>query len=257
MTVVLIFLTVVITTSIWWLSHQRLGSKPWLESGLEEMEQSSYKVGMPKAKVGLLVILSVVGMLFTLFFSSHFMRQEINDWRSMPMPTVVWVNGVLLLAASVYLQFALIAARRQDLVLQTAVASDQGHLHIATDPKTNISVKSLLLYACGLTIAFLIGQLIAWYRVADNGFLLSSNPANSYFYVLTGLHAIHILGGLFALFHTTALVLNGNHDPKMTSKIDLCALYWHFLFFIWCLMIFVMLGWTYDPLIELCQRVIL
>jgi cytochrome c oxidase subunit 3 len=62
MTVVLIFLAVVVSTSMWWLSHQRLGAKPWLESGLDSLDQGSHKVSLPKAKVGLLVILAVVGM---------------------------------------------------------------------------------------------------------------------------------------------------------------------------------------------------
>jgi cytochrome c oxidase subunit 3 len=257
MTVVLIFLTVVVSTSIWWLSHQRLGAKPWLESGLDSLDQGSHQVSLPKAKVGLLVILSVIGMLFTLFFSSHFMRQEIEDWRSIPLPSMVWINGILLLAASFYLQSALVAARRQAVRAQVLGGRDPMLVNIPNDGKRDISIRSLLINACVLTVAFLIGQLIAWQEVAGNGFLLSGNPSSSYFYVLTGLHGLHIIGGLAALFHTTALAGSDTQAQKIAPKIDLCAIYWHFLFFIWCAMIFVMLGWTYDPLIELCQRIIL
>ncbi|MDG1935192.1 MAG: cytochrome c oxidase subunit 3 [Paracoccaceae bacterium] len=257
MTVVLIFLAIVISTSMWWLSHQRLGAKPWLESGLDNLDQGSHQVSLPKAKVGLLVFLSVIGMLFTLFFSSHFMRQEIEDWRSISLPSMVWINGILLLAASVYLQSALITARRQTLGAQNLAVRSPVQVSILSDGKYRHSIRSLLINACVLTVAFLIGQLITWHEVAGNGFFLSGNPSSSYFYVLTGLHGLHIIGGLVALFHTTSLTWNDTQIHKIGSRIDLCALYWHFLFFIWCAMIFVMLGWTYDPLIELCQRVIL
>ena len=256
MTVVLIFLLVVVATSIWWLSHQRLTSKPWLEIGLDNIEYGTDRVGLPKAKIGLIVFLAVVGMLFTLFFSGHFMRQEIEDWRSMPLPPVVWMNGILLLAASIYLQVALIATRRQSRNCKDLVGTHLTLTALGDKKNSDISVKHLLLYACALTTAFLVGQLVAWQSVANDGFLLSGNPANSFFYVLTGLHALHILGGLVALFHTSVVYWNDPKAGKLISRIDLCALYWHFLFFIWCVMIFVMLGWTYDPLIELCQRVI-
>lgn len=257
MTVVLIFLAVVVSTSIWWLSHQRLGAKPWLESGLDSLDKGSHQVSLPKAKVGLLVILAIVGMLFTLFFSSHFMRQEIEDWRSIPLPSMIWVNGILLLAASLYLQSALVAARRQASRVKVLGEGTPMPVNIRNEGKNDKSVRSLLINACVLTVAFLIGQLITWHDVAGNGFFLSSNPSSSFFYVLTGLHGLHIIGGLVVLFHTTALARSDTQLHKIVTRVDICALYWHFLFFIWCVMIFVMLGWTYDPFIELCQRVFL
>ena len=257
MTVVLIFLAVVLSTSIWWLSHQRLGAKPWLESGLDSLDQGSHKVSLPKAKVGLLVILAVVGMLFTLFFSSHFMRQEIEDWRQIPLPSIIWINGILLLAASLYLQSALVTARRQASQVQVVGGENPVPVDVRNDGNNNDSVRPLLINACVLTVAFLIGQVITWYEVAGNGFYLSSNPSSTFFYVLTGLHGLHIIGGLAVLFHTTALTRSDTQISKIVTRVDVCALYWHFLFFIWCVMIFVMLGWTYDPFIELCQRVFL
>ncbi|MDG2406664.1 MAG: hypothetical protein P8M25_17535 [Paracoccaceae bacterium] len=256
MTVVLIFLLVVVATSFWWLKHQRLTAKPWLESGLDNIEYGTDRVGLSKDKIGLLVFLAVVGMLFTLFFSGHFMRQEIEDWRPVPLPPVVWINGILLLAASIFLQVALIVARRQKRELENSLSTYRRLTFLRGRESSDVSIKHLLSYACILTTAFLIGQLVAWQSVANSGFLLSGNPANGFFYVLTGLHALHMFGGLIALFQTSAISWKDPQAEKLLSRIDLCALYWHFLFFLWCVMIFVMLGWTYDPLIELCQRVI-
>ena len=230
MTVVLIFLAVVVSISMWWLSHQRLGAKPWLESGLDSLDQGSHKVSLPKAKVGLLVILAIVGMLFTLFFSSHFMRQEIEDWRQIPLPSMIWINGILLLAASLYLQSALVTARRQASRVEVLGGGNPMPVDVRDD-RNNNSVRPLLINACVLTVAFLIGQLITWYDVAGNGFYLSSNPSSSFFYVLTGLHGLHIIGGLAVLFHTTALTRSDTQISKIVTRVDVCALYWHFLFF--------------------------
>ena len=101
-------------TSGWWLSHQRLTSKPWLESGPKDVFAGTDRVQIPKAKLGLVVFLAVIGMFFSLFFSGHFMRQELSDWRALPLPRILVLNSALLVLASVYLQSALIAARRND-----------------------------------------------------------------------------------------------------------------------------------------------
>ena len=229
MTVVLIFLMGVVGTSLWWLKHQRLTSKPWLETGLDNIENGTDNVGLSKPKMGLIVFLAVVGMLFTLFFSGHFMRQEIEDWRPMPLPPVVWINGILLLAASIYLQAALIIARKQKRDLSYLSPIYRRLIFLRGVKSPDASIKHLLLYACVLTTAFLIGQLVAWKSVKNDGFVLSGNPANSFFYVLTGLHALHMLGGLIALFQTTAISWNDPQPEKLLSRIDLSALYWHFL----------------------------
>ena len=179
MTVVLIFLMGVLGTSLWWLKHQRLTSKPWLETGLDNIENGTDNVGLCKPKMGLIVFLAVVGMLFTLFFSGHFMRQEIEDWRSMPLPPVVWINGILLLAASIYLQAALIIARKQNRDLSYLSPIYRRLIFLRGDESSDASIKHLLLYTCVLTTAFLIGQFVAWKTVANDGFVLSGNPANS------------------------------------------------------------------------------
>ena len=75
MTLVLLFLLAIVAASLWWLSRQRLTSKPWLESGLESVEYGTERMNLPREKVGLMVFLAVSGMLFTLFFSGHFILQ--------------------------------------------------------------------------------------------------------------------------------------------------------------------------------------
>jgi len=103
MTLTLIFLYLVIGVAGWWLSHQRLTSKPWQEVGLDPIGQGAGNDALddqPKGKTGLLVLLGVVGILFALFISGNMMRQELSDWRAVPLPKIVWFNTVLLAMAS-------------------------------------------------------------------------------------------------------------------------------------------------------------
>jgi cytochrome c oxidase subunit 3 len=228
MTAALIFLLLVISVSGWWLSHQRLFSKPWLESGPDSIVEGTDRISLPKAKIGLVVFLGVVGIVFALLTSGYLMRQVNADWRTMPLPRILWLNTGLLVLGSFSLHRALRAAR----------AHDAG------------SVRFWLLVAGGATLGFMVGQAVAWQQLVTNGFVLTANPANAFFYMLTGIHGLHILGGLVALGRTTASAWTDDAAATMEAlrlRIDLCALYWHFLLAVWLLLLTVMLGWAHDP----------
>ena len=227
MTAVLIFLLVVAGVSAWWLSHQRLLSKPWLESGPDTVVEGTDEIGMPKAKIGLIVFLAVVGTLFALMTSGYLMRQELADWRTLPLPRILWVNTGLLVLGSISVHRALIGARNHD----------------------DGPVRFWMVVACVAALGFLIGQVMAWQQLVNSGFVLAGNPANSFFYMLTGIHGLHIIGGLVALGRTTAAAWRDVAMDKLRLSIDLCALYWHFLLFVWFVLLVVMLGWAHDPFI--------
>ena len=158
MTVILVFLLVIFSIVGWWLSHQRLLSKPWLESGPIAAAAGTDRIGLSGPKAGLAIFLAVVGTLFALFISAYFMRMAQSDWRSVPLPRILWLNTSLLVLSSVLLQCALVAARD----------NDSGTLKLG-------------LVTAGLTaIGFLTGQLIAWQELMASGYVVSSNPANGF-----------------------------------------------------------------------------
>ena len=229
MTAALLFLLLVIGVSGWWLSHQRLFSKPWLESGPDSIVEGTDRISMPKAKIGLVVFLAVVGIVFALLTSGYLIRQVNADWRTMPLPRILWLNTGLLMLGSFSLHRALRAAR----------AHDAG------------STRFWLLNAAGATLGFMVGQVVAWQQLVGDGFVLTANPANAFFYLLTGMHGLHILGGLVALGRTTVAAW-ANDAASMGAlplRIELCALYWHFLLAVWLVLLMVMLGWARDPFI--------
>ena len=233
MSVILVFLLVIAGVAGWWLSNQRIMSKPWLEQGSVAAFPGTESGLMPTAKIGLGVFLAVVGCLFALFASAYFMRMELSDWQALPIPRLLWVNTGVLVLSSVALHVGVVAVR-----------------------KDQIDTARLALVTGGLTaLAFLVGQLIAWRELSESGYPLRTNPANSFFYLLTAMHGLHIIGGLIALGRTTAKAWSIVPRERLELSIELCAMYWHFLLFIWLGVLVLISGWAAD-FITICRQLL-
>jgi cytochrome c oxidase subunit 3 len=229
MSVVIVFLLVIAGIAGWWLSQQRLFSKPWLEQGAGPVPEP----GVPTEKIALGVFLAVVGALFALFSSAYFMRMELADWRTLPLPALLWVNTAVLVLSSVELQCAVSAVRQRDL------------------PTVRLGLTAGGVAAVG----FLIGQLLAWRQLVETGYVAAENPANGFFYLLTGMHGLHIVGGLIGLGRVTARAYEGAPPERLELGVELCAMYWHFLLFVWVGLLVLFTGWA-DGLIEICRQLL-
>ena len=102
-------------------------------------------------------------------------------------------------------------------------------------------------------LGFLAGQLLAWRELVVAGYVLAGNPANSFFYLITGLHGLHILGGLFALARTIGKARDGADTVALARSIELCAIYWHFLLVVWLVLFVLFAGWA-DDFIDICRQ---
>ncbi len=238
MSVTLIFLAVIAAIIVWWLSGQRLASKPWLETGSVQLPDhhgtDQQQPPVPAVKIGLFVFLGVVGALFSLAVSAYFMRMASTDWWGTPVPRLLWVNTAALALSSVALQWA----RRE-----------AGHGHME-------SLRPVLAAAFALALFFLVGQVQAWRELTAAGYVLADNPANSFFYMLTGLHGLHILGGLAVLAHTTVRAFASDVQPdRLRLSIDLSAIYSHFMLAVWLLLFALFAGWAND-FFDLCRTLL-
>jgi cytochrome c oxidase subunit III len=232
MSVILVFVLVVIGVAGWWLTTQRIFSRPWLEVGADTPAGMN-RTGLPTEKLALTVFLAVVGCVFALFASAYFMRAEYVDWRPMPVPRLVWINTVLLVLASVALQCAVVAERRGDTE----------------------AVRIGLAAGTVATLGFLLGQLAAWRELTASGYLVTGNPANSFFYLLTGVHGLHILGGLVALARCAGPAWRGVPARRGAIGLELCATYWHFLLFVWLGIVLLLLGWV-NAFLDICRQLL-
>ena len=147
-------------------------------------------------------------------------RMAFEDWRPVPQSWLMWQNTIMLLLASASLHLA-----------QTAARADQWN-----------SVKIGFLTGAAFTFAFIIGQVLAWQQLVNQGVFELTNPAIALFILITGLHGLHMLGGLVAWGRTADKIWR--HDELDTTKIrqsvDNCTLYWHFMLAVW-LVLFVLL----------------
>lgn len=224
MSITLLLLAVIGAIAAWWLSQQRLTAKPWLEVGVIDDVPGAGASARPAATIGLGVFLAVVVTLFVLLISAYFTRMELADWAQMPAPKLLWFNTGLLILSSVALQYAQVAARR-------------GRIEDVRDG----------LIAGGLfAFTFLVGQLFVWQQLNAAGYFLAANPANAFFYLLTGLHGLHLLGGLVALGRTADKVWRGFEVNQVRLSVQLCAVYWHFLLALWLVLFSLLTPWVGD-----------
>ncbi len=163
---------------------------------------------LPTAKLGLWVFMGVVTVLFSIIVSTYVTRMGFADWRPLPEPRLLWLNTGVLILSSAAMQWAQVAARRG----------------------RNDSLRVGLLAGGVFAWAFLAGQLWAWQQLGASGYFLAVNPANTFFYLITALHGLHLCGGLVAWGKTTVKVWRGF---EVRLSVELCAVYWHFLLVVW------------------------
>ena len=103
------------------------------------------------------------------------------------------------------------------------------------------NVRIGLITAGVFTFSFLAGQLWAWQQLNASGYFVTNDPATAFFYLLTALHGLHLLGGLWVWGRTTTRVLRGTEVGKVRLSVELCTVYWHYLLLVWLVLFAVLL----------------
>jgi len=209
--ITILFLAVIAAIIVWFFLQQRLTAKPWLEEGAIVDLHDGGAVSLPAAKLGLRVFFAVVTVLFMLLIIAYGSRMQFEDWRPSPQLSLLWLNTAMLVLSSVAMQWALIGARRGE-----------------TD-----SVMIGLFAGGVFAVAFLGGQILAWRQLNMMVAFDVTHPAIGFFYLITALHGLHLLGGLVAWGRTTSKVWRGVDVAHVLSSVELCTAYWHFLLLVW------------------------
>ncbi|MEH6405535.1 MAG: cytochrome c oxidase subunit 3 [Sneathiella sp.] len=199
----------------------QIATKPWTDEQIAVDDQfSGHTFPLPKAMLALRFLLAVVTVFFVLLTIAYSSRMSFQDWKSLPEPSLLWFNTALLLISSLVYRWTRSATLKQH----------------------DSQVKIGLFLVGVLAFGFLIGQLIVWQQLADLGHFASANPANGFFYLITGIHGLHLLGGLIAWGRTTIRVLRGKiPQDKLCLSVEMCALYWSFLLVVWLAMFLLLL----------------
>ena len=191
---------------------RQLTAKPWVtaQARVDNLHQGG-TFSLPTAKLGLRVFFAVVTVLFLLLIMAYGVRMEFEDWRPAPQLSLLWLNTAMLVLSSFAMQWAQIAARCGKID----------------------GVWIGLLAGGVFAAAFLGGQILAWRQLNMMAAFDITNPAIGFFFLITALHGLHLLGGLVAWGRTTAKVWRGFDVAHVRLSVELCTVYWHFLLLIW------------------------
>ena len=181
-------------------------------------------------RLGMWIFLVSLGMVFAAVVVAYVVvRLQLvseDDWKPEGAPGLGWLlvlSTVLLIGASCTLWGGSVAAR---------------------NGRVGRTVGAWMLASCILIVGFLVNQTFAWIDLWRANLVFDESLYAWTFYILTGLHALHVIGGLGPLVLTTHNVFLGRYGKEATSRAGLvyCGMYWHFLDAVW-LVLYVVLLW--------------
>jgi len=157
------------------------------------------------------LLMTGIAMLFAGFTSAYIVLRGVPSWEHIELPPLVWANLAILLASSATLELSRRAVKASN----------------AEALRKWLTVSGVL----GLT--FLAGQIVAWRQMTASGLGMSSTLHISFFYVFSGVHAVHILGGLVGLGVVLFKAYLGRLSASNYDSLRLLTKYWHFMGGIW------------------------
>jgi cytochrome c oxidase subunit 3 len=197
----------------------------------------NYGARLRRARLGMICAMVTVGMLFVSLTSAYVVRRGLptfddssrtylRDWGEVQLPWVLLaINTAILLISSVTMEGA-----RRDIARRAALAPVGSIPGVSLGQERSFPWLGVTLV---LGLGFLVGQGVAWSDLRSRGFFVGTNPNSSFVYLLTAAHAVHLAGGIVALFW--AGVTSLQHKPVEGRRIvvDVAAWYWHFMAVLW------------------------
>jgi cytochrome c oxidase subunit 3 len=182
------------------------------------VEEPKKPISMHPKKFAMWIFIASVVMVFASLTSAYIVRQAEGNWLYFDLPNLFYTTSFVIVLSSISMQLAYWAAKKDNLE----------------------RVKLFMTITSILGVAFCVGQVLAWGDLVKNSVYLVGNPSGSFLYILTGLHAVHLISAIvFVLIVLIATFRNKVHSRNL-AQIEMCATYWHFLGGLW-LYLFVFL----------------
>ena len=176
-------------------------------------ENTTNRSKIDSKKLALLIGCASIVMMFAGLTSAYIVRRAGGNWLEFRLPNIFFINSIVMLLSSVAIHSAYIFFKRGNEFLY----------------------KGLLVLSFILGLTFVILQYQGWLDLTAIGVELTGNPAGSFIYVISGIHAAHVLGGLAAIL--VAMIQAFSLKYKVTKKrklrFELTLIYWHFVDFLW------------------------
>ena len=185
-----------------------------------------FRFSPARYRIGVWMAVGSILMLFVALTSAYIVRSAAaNDWRPIPMPKILWLSTALIIVSSFTIEISRRSLKRNQ----------------------NAAYSRWLINTVVLGIGFVTSQLLAWRQLVRQGVYMASNPFNSFFYLFTAAHGIHLLGGLCALSY---LVLRTRQrrdtidgELRRVGAADAVTIYWHFMDVLWIGLFMLLMLW--------------
>ncbi|OWP64429.1 cytochrome oxidase subunit III [Hymenobacter amundsenii] len=180
----------------------------------ESLNTKQPATGIHPARFLLMLMMVSIFMIFAAYTSAYIVRRNEGNWLEFDLPTGFIYTTVVLLLSSATVQWAWLAARKNELK----------------------QVRLALLLTLGFGLAFLVGQYLMWSQLVDQRIFFAgtdSNPSGSFLYVLTGVHGFHLITGLIFLLIVLRKSFNYQVHSRQMLSIGNVTIYWHFLGALW------------------------
>ncbi|SFO61348.1 cytochrome c oxidase subunit 3 [Algoriphagus ornithinivorans] len=182
-----------------------------MEKELKYVDMVEQPISMHPKKFALWLFMVTVVMIFAALTSAYIVRQAEGNWLDYELPNIFWVTSGIVVLSSVFLHFAYISAK-----------------------KDNISQLRIgMVGAVVLGLAFLVGQWYSWVALVDREVFFVGNPAGSFLYVFTGLHALHLISGVIFLIIVLISTFRYKVHSQSMNTMEMATTYWHFLGGLW------------------------
>jgi cytochrome c oxidase subunit III len=199
----------------------------------QEPDSPNYRDRLRRCRLGLSLGMVSIIVLFIALTSAYVFRraggndpaQNTSDWQPIILPPLLWINTLLLALSSLTLEKA-----RRNLLQRALLAPLAGIPGIKPEPQRSLPWLTITLI---LGNGFLVGQALAWMALQQRGVFLVSNPSSSFFYLLTGAHAIHLTVGILALLYAALTHLFSRRLELKCLVVDVTSWYWHFMGVLW------------------------
>jgi cytochrome c oxidase subunit 3 len=181
-----------------------------MQAASSPQEENNY-TGIPTAKILLWIAMVSMSMLFAGLTSAYVVRKAEGNWMEFTLPRMFTLSTILIILSSFIMQYALIAVKKNKLA----------------------HVKTAVITTLGLGLAFVFMQFYAWNVMVHNGIYFVGNPSGSFLYVLSGMHLLHLFGGIFSLIVISVKCIREKYSAENYLGLQLGAIFWHFLDILW------------------------
>ena len=192
-----------------------------MESELKYIDIVEQPISMHPKKFALWLFMVTVLMVFAALTSAYIVRQAEGNWLEYELPEIFWITSGIVLLGSVSVQAAYFAAKKDNF----------------------LALRIWMALTVLLGIAFLVGQWYSWVALVDREVFFVGNPAGSFLYVFTGLHAVHLISGVIFLIIVLISTFRYKVHSQALNTLEMATTYWHFLGGLWLyLFLFLLLN---------------